>query len=110
MSIYKSIFSGRLEFGSERSFEKVLKLYQHRTENYYRNDVLLNEEEIFEEGTYSLNVPRFIAQSSEKSWKNTINLLKYVNEFAVAGNLRVWVIYERKLIEKFFIEMPLNFV
>lgn len=104
MSIYKSIFSGRLEFGSARSFEKVLKLYQHRTENYYRNDVLLDEEEIFEDGTFSLNVPRLISESSEKSWRNTVNLLKYINEFAVAGNFRVWVIKDRKLIEKVLIE------
>ena len=104
MSTYKTIFSGRLEFGSERSYQKVLKLYEHRTENYYRNDVLLNEEEIFQDSTFSLNVPRFIALSTEKSWKNTVNLLKYINEFAIAGTFRVWVIHEGKLLEAFKIE------
>ncbi len=105
MSTYKTIFSGRLEFGSSRSFEQVLKMYHHRNENYYRNDILLNEEEVFEETTHALDVPRFISpESSEKSWKNTINLLKYINEFAIAGNLRAWIISEGKLVEQFLIE------
>ncbi len=104
MSTYKTIFSGHLEFGSERSYEQVLKQFQHRTLNYYRNDILLKEEEIFQDSSYSLTVPRMIAQSAEKSWKNTINLLKYINEFAIAGNFRVWVISEGKLIEAVQIE------
>ena len=68
---YKTIFKGRLEFGSTKSYETVLKMYQHRVENYYKSDVLLVEEEIFDEESSSLNVPRFITQGSEKSWKNT---------------------------------------
>lgn len=105
MSTYKTIFSGRLEFGSSRSYEQVLKMYQHRNENYYRNDILLSEEEVFEDSTHALVVPRFISpQSTEKSWKNTINLLKYINEFAIAGNLRAWIISEGKLVEQFLIE------
>lgn len=105
MSTYKTIISGRLEFGSPRSYEQVLKQFQHRTLNYYRNDILLNEEEVFEETSRSLDVPRLIVkEATEKSWKNTINLLKYINEYAVAGNFRVWVIQEGKMIEKAFIE------
>ncbi len=104
MSEYKTIFSGRLEFGSERSFQQVLKQFQHRTENYYRNDVLLKEEEVFDADTFALDIPRLITLSSEKSWKNTVNLLRYVNEFAIAGNLHVWVILEGKLIHHETIE------
>lgn len=104
MSTYKTIFSGHLEFGSPRSYEQVLKQFQHRTLNYYRNDILLKEEEIFKESSFSLTVPRLIAESAEKSWKNTINLLKYINEFAIAGNFRVWVISEGKLVEAVQIE------
>lgn len=88
---YKTIFSGRLEFGNARSYEKVLKMYEHRSENYYRSDILLDVEVVFDEESTSLNVPRFITQSTEKSWKNTINLLEYVAEYAVAGDLSAWM-------------------
>ena len=74
--VYKSIFKGRLEFGSPKSYDKVLKMYQHRLENYYKSDVLLDEEQIFDEATSSLNVPRVIARGSEKSsWDGSYELV-----------------------------------
>lgn len=91
MSTFKMIFSGRLEFGSERSFQQVVKFYQHRFENYYRKDILLKAEDIFEEKTYSLNVPRFITESEEKSWRNTVKLIEYMAEFAIAGDFQTWM-------------------
>ena len=101
---FKTILSGCLEFGNQRSYDQVLKLYQHRTENYYRNDILLKAEEVFREESFILTVPRFIKECPEKSWKNTLNLLEYVAEFAVAGDLRAWVIHEGTLIEQRIIE------
>jgi tetratricopeptide (TPR) repeat protein len=103
-TIYKTILSGCLEFGSQRSYEQVLKQYLHRMENYYRNDILLKAEEVFQEESFTLNVPRFITESPEKSWKNTLNLLDYVAEFAIAGDLRAWVIESGKVVEKRTIE------
>jgi tetratricopeptide (TPR) repeat protein len=105
MSItFKTILSGCLEFGNQRSYEQVLKLYQHRTENYYRNDILLKAEDVFQENSFILTVPRFIKECPEKSWKNTLNLLEYVAEFAIAGDLRAWVIQEGTLVEQRVIE------
>ncbi|MEM1321483.1 MAG: tetratricopeptide repeat protein [Bacteroidota bacterium] len=101
---YKSIFKGRLEFGSPKSYDKVLKMYQHRVENYYKSDVLLNEEEIFDEEAACLNVPRFITQGSEKSWKNTVSLLEYVAQFAIAGNLGAWMTEEGKVLRHGVVE------
>ncbi|MFQ5447110.1 MAG: tetratricopeptide repeat protein [Saprospiraceae bacterium] len=101
---YKTILSGCLEFGSQRSYDQVLKFYQHRVENYYRNDILLKAEEIFQEASFTLNVPRFIAECPEKSWKNTLNLLEYVSQYAIAGDFRAWVINEGKLLEHRTIE------
>ncbi len=94
---YKSIFKGRLEFGSSKSYDKVLKMFQHRVENYYKSDILLNEEEIFDESSTSLNVPRYITQGSEKSWKNTLSLLEYIAQFAVAGQFGAWMTNEGKI-------------
>jgi tetratricopeptide (TPR) repeat protein len=79
-------------------------MYHHRVENYYKSDILLNEEEIFDESTSSLNVPRFITQGSMKSWKNTISLLEYLAQFAVAGNMGTWMTEEGKILEQRFVE------
>lgn len=99
---YKTIFSGHLEFGSERSYDKVLKMFQHRVENYYRFDILLEEEEIFNSETMSLNVPRYInKETPNKSWKNTVNLLEYLAQFAVAGSVSAWKVGGPKLEYKF---------
>ena len=95
---FKTILSGCLEFGNQRSYDQVLKLFQHRTENYYRNDILLNAEEIFQESSFTLNLPRFISECPEKSWKNTSNLLGYVAQYAIAGDIRMWVIHEGRLV------------
>jgi tetratricopeptide (TPR) repeat protein len=101
---YKTIFSGRLEFGNARSYEKVLKMFEHRAENYYRSDILLDPEEVFDETSNSLSVPRFITQSSEKSWKNTMNLLEYVAEYAVAGDLSAWMTDSGKVLRHRMVE------
>lgn len=101
---YKTILTGCLEFGSQRSYDQVLKFYQHRVENYYRNDILLDAEEIFQESSFTLIVPRFITECPQKSWKNTLNLLEYVSQYAIAGDLQAWIIQEGKLVEHRIIE------
>ena len=101
---YKTIFKGRLEFGNARSYDKVLKMYQHRVENYYKSDVLLVEEEIFDESSYSLIVPRYITQGSKKSWKNTMSLVEYVAQFAVSGNFGGWMTEEGKILQHGIVE------
>jgi len=88
---FKTIIQGRLEFSNQKSFDKVLKMYQYRTESYYKNDVLLEEEEIFNRESSSLNVPRFVGQASEKSWRNTVSLLDYCSQFAIAGSMKAWM-------------------
>jgi tetratricopeptide (TPR) repeat protein len=103
-TMFKTIMSGRLEFGTQRSYEQVLKLYQHRMENFYRNDILLKADDIFLENTFSLEVPRFISECQEKSWKNTLNMLEYIAGFAIAGDFRIWVISEGTLVEHRTIE------
>ena len=104
MTTYKSIFKGRLEFGSIKSYDKVLKMFHHRVENYYKSDILLNEEEKFDESTTCLNVPRFITQGSEKSWKNTYSLLEYIAQFAVAGEFGAWMTNEGKILHHGIVE------
>ncbi|MCI5081671.1 MAG: tetratricopeptide repeat protein [Saprospiraceae bacterium] len=102
--LYKVIFSGRLEFGNSRTYERVFKMFEHRKENYYRSEILLNEEEVFDEEAMALDVPRFIAQSSDKSWRNTINMLKNVAQYAIAGDINGWLLDEGKVVKKAFVE------
>lgn len=101
---HKTIISGRLEFGSSRSFEKVFNMFEHRKENYYRSDIALNAEDIFVEESCFLDIPRFITQTSEKTWKNTINLLQTLAQFAVAGDLSAWMTEEGQLLHHVIIE------
>ncbi len=105
MSTYKLICAGRLDFGSQRSYEKVVQFFQQRSEDHYRNAILFKPEEIFNEEEFALIVPRRIwPEASEKHWRNTVKLMQYVAQFAVAGLFKVWVIKDRQLIERFFIE------
>jgi len=67
-------------------------------------DILLNEEDIFDEESYSLTVPRQIIQGSEKSWKNTISMLEYVAQFAVAGNMTAWMTENGKILKHGVVE------
>jgi len=101
---FKTIFKGRLDFGTDKSYEKVLKMFQHRVESYYKQDILLDEEEIFDHSTNSIKVPRQIIQGSQKSWKNTISVLEYVAQFAVAGEMRAWMTENGKILHHGIIE------
>jgi tetratricopeptide (TPR) repeat protein len=73
-------------------------------ENFYRNDILLKADDIFLENTYSLEVPRYISECQEKSWKNTLNMLDYIAGFAIAGDFRIWIISDGTLVEHRTIE------
>ena len=42
----KTIIQGRLEFGTEKSYEKVTKMFLQRIENYYKTDVIFKYEDI----------------------------------------------------------------
>ena len=64
----KSIIQGRLEFGNPKSFAQMLKMYDYRIENYYKNDVLI-QEEVFDEDNYLINIPRLISIQEEKSFR-----------------------------------------
>lgn len=87
----KSIIQGRLEFGNEKSYGKVVKMFAYRTENYYKNDILFKEEDIFFEDGFYLDLKRFVGQVTQKSFKNTMNLLGYCAQFAISGSIDGWL-------------------
>ena len=101
---FKSIIQGRLEFGNPRSYEQVQKMLVHRAESYYRDEINIDLEEIFDEETHSIVIPRHITQSTEKYWKNTYSLLKYAGQFAVSGFIGAWFTDKGKIIHYGVIE------
>lgn len=94
---YKTIIQGRLSFNNEKSFDKVMKMFEYRKETYYKSDVLLKEEEIFDAENLNLDVPRFVGNVTDKSFRNTVSLLEYCAQFAVAGEINAWMIEEGKV-------------
>ncbi len=94
---YKTIIQGRLSFGAEKSYDKVIKMYEYRSETYYKSDILLQKEDIFNPDDLTLVIPRYVGNASDKNFKNTINLLEYCAQFAVAGSIQAWMIDEGKI-------------
>lgn len=95
--LQKTIIQGRIEFGTEKAFKMAVKMYIQRAENYYKNDVLFEQEEIFFPDDFALNIPRFVKQVYGKTLKNTSTLLEYVTQFGVAGEMNIWALEEGKI-------------
>jgi tetratricopeptide (TPR) repeat protein len=95
MSMFKAIVKGSLEFGTQKSYDMMIAHFQKRLESYYRNDILLKEPSYFSDEALSISVPRITFQCSEKTWKNTLFLLRELRSFAVAGELHLWVLDEK---------------
>lgn len=96
--LQKTIIQGRIEYGTEKAFNMARKMYVQRAENYYKNDVLFDIDEIFFEDGYFLNVPRFVKQVYAKTLKNTSTLFEYVTQFGVAGEMNIWALEEGKIL------------
>lgn len=101
---YKAIIQGRLEFGNDKSYQKVRKMYDYRTENYYKGVLVFTAEEIFNDEELSLEIPRHVSQITEKNFKNTCSLLEYCAQFALAGSIRAWQIDEGNIMHYAIIE------
>ncbi len=96
--LFKTIIQGKIEFGSEKSFGKALKMYEYRAENYHKSETLFESEEIFFPDTFTMSVPRFVKQTYDKAYRNTVSLLKYCTQFGLAGEINAWLIDEGKIL------------
>ncbi len=91
MSLFRVIIQGKLDFGNQKSFDKAKKMYEYRLENYFKTDSIFKlSEEIFKEEDLSLEIPRYVGQAFEKTFKNTASLLEYCAQFAVTGVIKAW--------------------
>lgn len=98
------IIAGQLEFGSSRNYEQVVEQFEHRKENYYKNEILLKGEDIFGEDNRILDVPRKVVEGTDRQWLNTLNLLKRIASFSIAGDLRLWRLQDKQLLEEHVLE------
>ena len=95
----KAIIQGRIEYGTAKSFAQAVKMYEYRAENYHKSDALFEIEEIFFEETFTLEIPRYVKQVYDKTFRNTVALLEYCTQFGVAGEIDAWLIDEGKVIK-----------
>lgn len=104
LMFFKSIFQGTLHFGNSKTYEKVLRMYEHRVESYFKSGFIFNAEDIFNDQEFILNIPRNVSSITVKQWKNTVNLLIYMAQFAISGNIGAWMTEEGKILRYAWIE------
>ena len=103
--LYKVIIQGKLEFGNDRSFQKVVQLYNQRLETIHKRELVFKiSDEIFFEKDFTLNLGRFIGNISEKMWKNTILSLEYCAQFSFSGVINAWMTDNGKILQYAHIE------
>jgi tetratricopeptide (TPR) repeat protein len=100
----KVIFRGRLDFGTQNTYEKVLRHWNSRVENYFKSEVLFKAEQVFSETDFALTVPSQPIMSTERRWKSTTALLYEVAQFALAGNVGAWWVQNGKILDEHQIE------
>jgi len=100
----KVVFRGRLEFGSQRTYDMVLKHWNTRVDSYFRADVLFTAEQVFTEDDFALTVPQQTLMSTEKRWRSTTALLEEVAQFALAGNVGAWWVQNGRVLDQHHIE------
>jgi tetratricopeptide (TPR) repeat protein len=97
MHPFKVIIKGSLDFGTRKSYDMMVAHFIKRLESYYKNDIMLKGDTFFNEELMTFEVPRTLLNCSEKTWKNTICLLRELRSFAVAGELFIWVHDEKNV-------------
>lgn len=99
----KVIIQGRLEFGKETTYRKAFDMFEHMIDVRFKNAILITEEH-FNEETLVIDFNRTVIQASSKYFKNSIDLLNYVVQFAISGSIQAWLIDEGKVLEAHNIE------
>lgn len=97
MELYKTIIQGKLLFSNSNSFAKALKMYELRVETYYKNDIIFEADDIFDEEKLTMEIPRLVRQLYDKTFKNTVTLIEYCSQFAISGVVDAWLIQDGKI-------------
>ncbi len=89
----KVIIQGRLEFGKETTYQKAFDMFEHLIDVRFKNAILVTEEH-FNQELLALDFDRTVLQASAKYFKNTIDLINYLVQFAISGSVSAWLIDE----------------
>ncbi len=100
----KVIIAGHLEYGSSRNYDQVQAQFAHRKENYYKNEIFVDEEEIFLPEEMAIEIPRKVLFCTDRQFLNSLNLLKLMTTFAISGDLNIWRLVGGKLQEHHYLE------
>ncbi|NJL75131.1 MAG: tetratricopeptide repeat protein [Saprospiraceae bacterium] len=101
----KAIVFGKLEFNHQKGFEQALKMCQQRHSHYFKGQSLLKIDQVFDESNASFTIHRIVKEDFEKKqWKNTIDFIQYVSEFAIAGSVSAFFFEEGNLKKSLEIE------
>ncbi len=102
--LYKTIVQGRLEFDKQRAYDQALRMYRHRLEGYYNlNLIFKEEEEIFNDDKLAIEIGRTVMQTTIKYWQNTVDMIRYLAQFAIAGEIGMWIVDNGRVIEHYHI-------
>lgn len=100
--LYRTIIQGRLEFDKQRPYDQALRMYRHRLEDYYNSQLIFKEEEeIFNEEKLVIEIGRTVTQTTFKYWQNTVDLIQYLAQFAIAGEIGMWIIDNGRVLEHY---------
>jgi tetratricopeptide (TPR) repeat protein len=89
---FKLIFKGRLEFGTQRSYDMALKHWQTRLETYFKTDILFKHEQALSAEDFSFSFPQQVIMGTEKQWRSSMDLLREIAQFAIVGKLSGWCV------------------
>ncbi len=103
IQFYKTIFQGKLDFGSQATYDKVMKMAIHRLETYYKNETIIKEEH-FVESEFSIDIPRTVSQITDKFFKNSVDLIEYLAQFALSGKVGCWMVENNVVLDYHIIE------
>jgi tetratricopeptide (TPR) repeat protein len=86
---FKVTMKGSLEFG--RSYDTMKGHFEKRLELYYKNDIVFKNDSYYQPEIGNIVIPRTEFPCSERTWKNTISMLRELRSFSVAGVIHFWV-------------------
>lgn len=101
MNTTKTILKGRFDFANQKTFDKAMKQSLHRREVYFKQDVCLKENQGFDEEKGNFTVDLTMGLLTDKTLRNSISYLENICQFAINGEVNVWIVEAGKLVNEF---------
>jgi len=96
---YKVIIQGKFNFLNRNSYDKLVRVIQNKNLVYYKKDIVFKELEFLDDEKFMIDIPRYVGNHTDKTWKNTTNLFENCAQFAVSGRVFMWKVEEGKVLD-----------